>query len=125
MQLIGTIKLVLGGLNRRLRILGILMTMYDSRTNLSAQVVGEVRSHFPNEIFNTLISRSVRLSEAPSYGLTILEYDPNSRGALAYSALAREVVERTTDDRRQTTGNGQTPQSTIHNPHSAMETSRA
>ncbi|HET9493620.1 MAG TPA: ParA family protein [Chloroflexia bacterium] len=94
MQLTGTISLVLRGLNRNLRITGIAMTMYDSRTNLSAQVVQEVRSHFPREVFNTLIPRSVRLSEAPSYGLTILEYDPTSRGALAYASLASEVVAR-------------------------------
>jgi len=68
--------------------------MYDSRTNLSAQVVDEVKEHFPKEVFNTLVPRSVRLSEAPSYGLTIMEYDPNSRGALAYKALADEVMAR-------------------------------
>jgi len=96
MQLTNTISLVLRGLNRNLRVLGIAMTMYDSRTNLSAQVVQEVRNHFPNQIFDTLIPRSVRLSEAPSYGLTILEYDPNSRGALAYADLAQELVARTT-----------------------------
>ncbi|MBF6613004.1 MAG: ParA family protein [Chloroflexi bacterium] len=94
MQLTNTIGLVLGVLNKNLRILGIAMTMYDSRTNLSAQVVQEVKSHFPNEVFSTLIPRSVRLSEAPSYGLTILEYDPNSRGAVAYAALAGEVAAR-------------------------------
>jgi chromosome partitioning protein len=94
-QLTNTISLVLRSLNRNLRILGIVMTMYDSRTNLSAQVVQEVRTHFPDEVFDTLIPRSVRLSEAPSYGLTVLEYDPNSRGAMAYAALARELVERT------------------------------
>ena len=98
MQLTSTISLVLKGLNKRLSILGIVMTMYDSRTNLSAQVVQEVRVHFPSEVFNTLIPRSVRLSEAPSYGLTILEYDPNSRGALAYASLADEVRQRTTDE---------------------------
>jgi len=94
MQLTNTISLVLGGLNKNLRILGIAMTMYDSRTNLSAQVVQEVKSHFPNEMFLTLVPRSVRLSEAPSYGLSILEYDPNSRGAVAYAALAAELAER-------------------------------
>src|SRR5688500_11457613 len=94
MQLTNTVSLVLRGLNRNLSILGIVMTMYDSRTNLSAQVVSEVRGHFPRETFNTLIPRSVRLSEAPSYGLTILEYDPNSRGALAYAQLAAEVLSR-------------------------------
>ena len=94
MQLTNTISLVLRGLNRNLRIIGIAMTMYDSRTNLSAQVVQEVRKHFPGVVFNTLVPRSVRLSEAPSYGLSILEYDPNSRGALAYAALAQELEER-------------------------------
>lgn len=94
-QLLSTISLVLKSLNKRLRIVGIVMTMYDSRTNLSAQVVQEVRSHFPNEVLQTLVPRSVRLSEAPSYGLSILEYDPNSRGAVAYSTLAREVMART------------------------------
>lgn len=96
MQLINTISLVLSGLNKNLKILGIAMTMFDSRTNLSAQVVQEVRRHFPKEVFSTLIPRSVRLSEAPSYALSILEYDPNSRGALAYAALAQEVIQRTT-----------------------------
>jgi chromosome partitioning protein len=94
MQLTNTISLVLRGLNRNLRILGIVLTMFDSRTNLSAQVVQEVRTHFAEEVFDTLIPRSVRLSEAPSYGLTILEYDPNSRGAVAYKALTEELVAR-------------------------------
>lgn len=94
MQLTNTVSLVLRSLNKSLYILGIVMTMYDSRTNLSAQVVQEVRGHFPREAFETLVPRSVRLSEAPSYGLTILEYDPNSRGALAYSALAGELALR-------------------------------
>jgi len=99
MQLTSTISLVLKGLNRSLRILGIAMTMYDSRTNLSAQVVQEVKSHFPRELFDTLVPRSVRLSEAPSYGMTILEYDPNSRGAAAYAALAGEVLARSRSQR--------------------------
>ena len=94
MQLHNTISLVLKGLNKNLRIGGIVMTMYDNRTNLSAQVVQEVKAHFPKEVFNTLVPRSVRLSEAPSYGQTILEYDPNSRGAVAYKALAEEVIAR-------------------------------
>lgn len=94
-QLLNTISLVLKGLNKNLRIVGIVMTMYDSRTNLSGQVVQEVKSHFPREMFETLVPRSVRLSEAPSYGLSILEYDPHSRGALAYSALAGEFAVRT------------------------------
>jgi len=70
------------------------MTMYDGRTNLAQQVVEEVRRHFPHRIFNTLIPRSVRVSEAPSYGQLILEYDPQSRAAQSYSALADEVSRR-------------------------------
>lgn len=93
-QLRETIGLVLKGLNRSLKILGIAMTMYDSRTNLSELVVQDVKSYYPSEIFSTRIPRSVRLSEAPSYGMTILEYDPNSRGAAAYAALASEVAAR-------------------------------
>ncbi len=94
MQLTNTVSLVLEALNKNLHIAGIIMTMYDSRTNLSAQVVSEVRLHFPEQLFSTLVPRSVRLSEAPSYGMSILEYDPNSRGALAYAALAEELVAR-------------------------------
>jgi chromosome partitioning protein len=97
MQLTSTISLVLEGLNKDLYILGIALTMYDSRTNLAAQVVQELKTHFPDLVFKTLIPRSVRLSEAPSYGLSILEYDPNSRGAVAYKALAEELVERATE----------------------------
>ena len=97
LQLTNTITLVLKGLNRGLRILGIAMTMYDSRTNLSAQVVQDVKAHYPREVFNTLIPRSVRLSEAPSYSQSILEYDPNSRGALAYARLAAEIAARSGD----------------------------
>ena len=93
-QLMHTIDLVRDSLNSRLRIMGMLLTMHDSRTNLSNQVVQEVRGHFPSLVFETVIPRSVRLSEAPSFGKTILEYDATSRGALAYAALAREVATR-------------------------------
>lgn len=93
-QLMTTIGLIRDNLNPRLRIAGVLMTMFDARTNLSQQVVEEVRTHFPNLIFETIIPRSVRLSEAPSYGLSILDYDPSSRGAIAYGQLAREVIAR-------------------------------
>ena len=68
--------------------------MYDPRTNLAKEVVDEISQHFPKEKFETLIPRNVRLSEAPSYGLTILEHDPRSPGALAYKALAEEVIAR-------------------------------
>jgi chromosome partitioning protein len=93
-QLMHTVDLVRDNLNPRLSVLGVLLTMHDIRTNLSNQVIEEVRSHFPNLAFQTVVPRNVRLSEAPSFGKTILEYDPTSRGALAYAALSREVAAR-------------------------------
>jgi chromosome partitioning protein len=93
-QLKATLDRVREGLNPGLRIVGVVMTMYDGRTNLAQQVVDEVQRHFPRLIFRTLIPRSVRLSEAPSYGKLIAEYDPQSRGAQAYSALAEEFLQR-------------------------------
>jgi chromosome partitioning protein len=90
-QLIHTLDMVRQNLNQNLRVLGLLLTMFDGRTNLSQQVAQEVRSHFPNT-FRAVIPRSVRLSEAPSYGLPICTYDPASRGAKAYEALAEEVL---------------------------------
>jgi chromosome partitioning protein len=93
-QLKGTIDRVRETLNRRLGILGVVMTMYDGRTNLAQQVVQEVRRYFPHQICNTLIPRSVRASEAPSYGQLLNEYDPGSRVAQAYSALAQELLAR-------------------------------
>jgi chromosome partitioning protein len=85
-------------LNPGLFISGMVLTMYDPRTNLSDQVVAEVRNHFPEQTFETVIPRSVRLSEAPSYGRTILQYAPASTGARAYQALAQELLERETMD---------------------------
>jgi len=93
-QLIHTIKLVQESLNPNLRVAGVVMTMYDSRTNLAADVVNEVRQHFPAEIFKTIIPRNVRLSEAPSYGEDILTYAPNSIGSKAYQALTEELLVR-------------------------------
>ena len=93
-QLMETIELVRATLNPRLELLGMLMTMYDPRTRLSPQVVDEVRRHFPERTFETVIPRSVRLSEAPSYGKPVLEYEPTSRGASAYADLAQELIER-------------------------------
>jgi chromosome partitioning protein len=93
-QLLNTIGLVRDNLNQRLNITGIVMTMFDARTNLSQQVVEEVRAHFPQQIFQTIIPRSIRLSEAPSYGKPILAYDPSSRGAIAYRQLADELIAR-------------------------------
>jgi chromosome partitioning protein len=91
-QLLRTIELVRVNLNPALGVKGLLMTMYDARTSLAQQVVDEVRTHFPNQTFDTIVPRSVRLSEAPSYGEPILDYSPNSPGGLAYQALAREIV---------------------------------
>ena len=91
-QLISTIKLVKKSLNPNLEIEGVVLTMYDGRTNLSSQVVQEVKAHFKNKVYETIIPRNVRLSEAPSFGLPIIKYDPKSLGSETYLALAEEVV---------------------------------
>jgi chromosome partitioning protein len=93
-QLITTIDLVKRQLNPELDLLGVLMTMFDARTNLSSSVVAEVKRFFPDRIFTTVVPRSVRLAEAPSYGQSIAEYDPTSRGGQAYSAFTNELIER-------------------------------
>jgi chromosome partitioning protein len=93
-RLWGTIQLVRENLNPRLSISGMVLTMFDARTNLAAQVVREVRTHFPEQTFRTIIPRSIRLSEAPSYGQTILTYAPESPGGVAYAALAEEFLMR-------------------------------
>ena len=91
-QLVRAIELVRRALNPGLRLRGLVMTMYDARTNLSRQVVEEVQRHFPGRVFDTIVPRSVRLSEAPSYGESIISYAPHSAGALAYAALTRELL---------------------------------
>jgi chromosome partitioning protein len=83
-----------GGVNPRLQLLGVVMTMFDARTNLSNQVVGEVRQHFGELVFETVIPRTTRLAEAPSFGKPIMHYDPYSTGTAAYEVLAEEVVKR-------------------------------
>jgi chromosome partitioning protein len=93
-QLVNTIRRVRESLNPRLEIEGVLLTMYDARTNLSAQVATEVRRHMNGSVYDTIVPRSIRLSEAPSHGLPIALYDPASRGASAYRELAGEVVAR-------------------------------
>lgn len=93
-QLMNTITLVRKHLNKELRIEGVVLTMYDTRTNLSEQVAEEVRNYFNEYVYDTIIPRNVRLSEAPSYGQHILEYDPRSRGAELHLSLAREVLKR-------------------------------
>ncbi len=90
-QLLSTIDLVRERLNPRLELEGVLLTMYDARTNLAAQVAKEVRQHFNQKVYQAVIPRTVRLSEAPSHGQPILRYDPKSRGARGYQELAEEV----------------------------------
>lgn len=93
-QLLKTIEMIQAHLNRDLHLSTILLTMYDGRTNLAQQVAAEVREHFPEQTLQTNIPRSVRVSEAPSYGQTVLTYDANSSGALSYLEAAREISER-------------------------------
>jgi len=93
-QLRNTIQIVKSKLNPDLYIAGVVLTMFDPRTRLAGEIVREVRSHFPNEVFSTIIGRNVRLSEAPSFGQAILDYDATSPGALAYRTLAEEVIAR-------------------------------
>ena len=91
-QLMNTIKLVQRNLNPALKLEGVLMTMFDQRTNLSSDVVGEVRKYFNTKMYNTIIPRNVRLSEAPSHGQPVIVYDPKSKGAQVYMELAAEVL---------------------------------
>jgi chromosome partitioning protein len=93
-QLSNNIQLVKRSFNDRLDVLGVLLTMYDARTRLSAQVAEEVRRFFPNRLFAATIPRGIHLAEAPSYGQSILAYDPGSRGAQAYAAAADELIAR-------------------------------
>ena len=93
-KLLNTIKIVQTRLNPNLEIEGILLTMFDTRLRLSKQVVEEVKMHFQDMVFNTIINRNTRLSEAPSYGKTIVMYDANSTGAINYLNLAREIIEK-------------------------------
>ena len=92
-QLMNTVRIVQKQLNRQLEVEGVVLTMFDSRVNLSIQVVDEVKKYFKNKVYGSIIPRNVRLSEAPSFGLPIIVYDPRSRGAEAYLELAREVIE--------------------------------
>ncbi len=93
-DLMTTLRRVRAGLNPTLEVDGVLLTMYDERTNLGAQVAANVREFFKEKVFHTVIPRNVRLAEAPSHGLPVTSYDPKSRGADAYVALAREFIER-------------------------------
>ncbi len=91
-MLMNTIQLVQRNLNPALKLEGVLMTMFDARTNLSLDVVNEVKKYFNTKMYNTIIPRNVRLSEAPSHGQPIIVYDPKSKGALVYQDLAKEVI---------------------------------
>lgn len=93
-QLIRTLELVRDGLNATLEVGGVVLTMFDARTKLAEQVVGEVRKHFAERVFATIIPRSVRLSEAPGFGKPVIAYDGSSRAARAYRDLAAEVLQR-------------------------------
>ena len=93
-KLLNTIKSVQKIHNKNLDIEGLLLTMYDSRLRLSNQVVEEVQKHFSDMVFNTIIQRNVRLSEAPSYGESIISYDVNSKGATNYLSLAKEIINK-------------------------------
>jgi chromosome partitioning protein len=93
-ELMATVQRIQGSLNPRLAIAGILLTMYDDRTNLSKDVAEEIRSHFAGKVYETIVPRNIRLAEAPSHGLPIFQYDIKSRGAEAYLALARELLRR-------------------------------
>jgi chromosome partitioning protein len=93
-QLLDTLRRVRGALNPRLEKLFLLMTMYDARTGLAQGVVEEVKRHFPDVILPTIVPRTIRLGEAPSYGISVLRYDPSGRGATAYRSVAAELDER-------------------------------
>ncbi len=93
-QLIGTIRMIKKKLNPNIDIEGVLGTMYDGRTNLSIQVLDEVKKYFPDKVYKTIIPRNVRLSEAPSFGEPIIKYDRTSKGADAYVALAKEIIRK-------------------------------
>lgn len=99
-QLLNTINLVKKHLNKDLQIEGAVLTMYDMRTNLSNQVVKEVKKYFNDKVYKTIIPRNVRLSEAPSYGMPITEYDPKSKGAKSYEKLTKEFLKNNQEDKR-------------------------
>ena len=99
-QLLNTINLVKKHLNKELQVEGALLTMYDVRTNLSNQVVKEVKRYFDNKVYKTVIPRNVKLSEAPSYGMPITEYDPRSKGAKSYIKFAKEFVKLNEEEKK-------------------------
>lgn len=115
-QLLNTAGLIKKNLNPQLHIEGIVLTMFDTRNNLSHQVVSEIKNHFQEKVFSAIIPRNVRLSEAPSHGLSIMDYDGKSIGAVKYAELAKEVISRNSVAKRDTTA------SSIDNTDFGMET---
>ena len=99
-QLINTIELVKKHLNKELEIEGAVLTMYDARTNLSNQVVKEVKNYFGEKVYKTVIPRNVRLSEAPSFGMPITIYDPRSKGAKCYDKLVKEIIKKNDEEKQ-------------------------
>ena len=93
-QLLAVVQRIRAGLNPGLELLGVVATMFDSRTSLSGQVLAELKKHFADKVFNTVIPRNVRLAEAPSHGKTILEHDKWSKGARSYKQLTKEIEKR-------------------------------
>jgi chromosome partitioning protein len=114
-QLLNTIELIRKNLNPGLRVEGVLLTMFDSRVNLSEQVVDEVRKHLRDKVYKTVIPRTVRLSEAPSHGKPIVLYDPHSKGALAYAELAKEVINHTQKEEIPAAPQAEPQESTVSN----------
>lgn len=98
-QLLGTVQRVREATNPQLELLGVVLTMYDKRTSLSEQVKAEIQTHFGDKLFSSVVPRNIRLAEAPSYGKTIYEHDKWSKGARAYSKVAKEVIKRTGGDK--------------------------
>ena len=93
-ELLSTLRMVIRKLNPALEIFGVVLTMFDGRTNFSTQVAQEVRRHFPGKVFASVVPRNIRLAEAPSHGLPVTSYDRSSRGSLAYKALAEEIAKK-------------------------------
>jgi chromosome partitioning protein len=123
-QLLETVEMVRTHLNQELQVSTILLTMYDSRTNLAAGVAAEVREHFRGQVLKTAIPRSVRVSEAPSYGQSVMTYDPGSPGALCYLEAARELAQRGAPPDSQTSPTISPESSTTANPSSDLGGSR-
>ncbi len=125
-QLMHTLALVQENLNPRLQLFGLVMTMYDSRMRLAQQVVEEVKKHFPDQVFQTLIPRSVRVAEAPGFGEPLATFDPYSRGAQAYAQLAQEFLEREqkqTAERAARIADEEQPSVMSHMPYAVGEAS--